>query len=73
MLARAARGIMVIAMTGCLAVTGCNSAMMHELKPHRLWRLNRGPSHNKSALFSVADDLRPSAENISGDTVQASR
>ena len=40
-----------------LTVSGCNSAFMHDLKPHRLWRLNRGPAPGRSTLFSVSDPI----------------
>lgn len=35
--------------------TGC--AIMHELQPHRLWRLNRQPPPPSTANFSVTDTL----------------
>ena len=35
--------------------TGC--ALLHELKPHRLWRLNRQPPPPSTANFSVSDPL----------------
>jgi hypothetical protein len=41
------------------ASTGCTSfdKMMHELQPHRLWRINSGPAPGRtdSAYFSVHD------------------
>jgi hypothetical protein len=33
--------------------------MLHELQPHRLWRVNRGPAPGRedSAFFSVSDNF----------------
>ena len=46
-----------LALIGCsLAAAGCNSTLMHNLKPHRLWRLNRGSSPGREAYFSVAEE-----------------
>lgn len=41
---------------------GCQSAIWHELQPHRLWRLNRGPAPGNGALYSVPTE----AESIEG-------
>ncbi len=44
-----------------ITLSGCSS-MLHELKPHRLWRLNYQPQHGNSdgsygSYFSVDDPL----------------
>lgn len=36
-----------------LSSIGCSSKMMHELQPHRLWRLNRGPAPGNGAMYSI--------------------
>ena len=61
----------LVAAVGAVSTSGC--AMMHELKPHRLWKYNhgtsgmppedyfssnhRGPSQPAGFFASVADDL----------------
>lgn len=41
--------------------TGCTTfdKALHELQPHRLWRVNRGPAPGRedSAFFSVPDEI----------------
>lgn len=41
-----------------VALSGCESLKWpHELKPHRLWRLNRQPASSQNYYYSVADDI----------------
>ena len=50
----------------CLsAFTGCESKLLHNLQPHRLYRMNRGPAPGRGALYSVSD-------NVPDDSVPAS-
>ena len=38
-----------------LTSSGC--AMMHEMRPHRMWRWNRGPAPSANPFFSVNDPI----------------
>lgn len=53
------RAFLVLSLT--FACTGCTTfdKALHELQPHRLWRVNRGPAPGRedSAFFSVSDNL----------------
>lgn len=53
------RALLVLSLA--FACTGCTSfdKMLHELQPHRLWRINRGPAPGRedAAFFSVSDNL----------------
>ena len=59
-----------IAVSGCFLMLSLTSGLgcaqmpelsatkfLHELKPHRLWRWNRGPAPSSDAYFSVPDDI----------------
>jgi|GEM_PF-2325871 len=35
---------------------GC-SLFPHQLQPHQLWKLNRGPAHSQDPFLSVHDDF----------------
>ncbi len=51
------------ALVSLLGSTGC--AMLHELKPHRLWRLNQASSPmagGSSAYYSIPELPRPDTE-----------
>jgi hypothetical protein len=48
-----------------VAMTGCT--LLHELQPHRLWRLNRQPAPTSSANFSVSDPLPADAHAVLRD------
>lgn len=39
----------------CLVFSGC--AMLHDLRPHRMWRWNRGPAPSTNPFFSVSDPI----------------
>jgi len=59
----------------CLAIlplmfAGC-SRVMHELQPHRLWRMNYtdAPGRADGAYFSVDDELPPTASLASESNV----
>jgi hypothetical protein len=43
----------------CLLALSCVSGcqLLHELQPHRLQRLNRGPEIGSGALYSVPDPV----------------
>ena len=47
----------------CSVLTSLGCSVLHDLKPHRLQRLNRGPAVGSGALYSIpsADhqDLQP--------------
>ncbi|MBW3541659.1 MAG: hypothetical protein KY476_15430 [Planctomycetes bacterium] len=55
-----AMGLLAVALFVC----GC-----HELQPHRLQRLNRGPDYTQPSLYSVPD---PSAAQDAGGPVKDS-
>lgn len=38
-------------------LVGCQSPILHELKPHRMWRWNRGSPAPRDAYFSVSDPI----------------
>ncbi len=56
---------------------------LHELQPHRLWRMNRQPAPGRedAAFYSIADDVAvrepgPSsvrADDVSGEVVSGPR
>ncbi len=48
-------GWCVLASAMCLVFSGC--AMMHDFRPHRLWRFNRGPAPSTNPFFSVSDPI----------------
>jgi len=50
---------------GLFTTLGC--AVLHDLKPHRLQRLNRGPAVGSGALYSVADPRVPAASRSQED------
>lgn len=45
----------VLGLAMCLILPGC--AMMHEFRPHRMWRWNRGPAPSTNPFFSVTDPI----------------
>ena len=47
------------ALFACLLVLSCATGcqLLHELQPHRLQRLNRGPEIGSGALYSVSDEI----------------
>lgn len=49
-------------------LSGCGT-ILHELQPHRLWRLNYTdtPGRSDAAFFSVSDDLHPEIPGRPGD------
>jgi len=51
--------------------TGCATDLLHELKPHRLWRMNRQPPPPSIGNFSVSDPLPIAARNNDGFEVDA--
>ncbi len=51
------RRLVIGGMLCALLSSGTGCALMHELKPHRLWRLNRQPPPPSTANFSVSDPL----------------
>ncbi len=55
--------VAVLAAATFSTATGCRT-ILHELQPHRLWRLNRGsaPPQN-DAMFSVSDRI-PGGEDV---------
>lgn len=50
---------------GLCTTLGC--AVLHDLKPHRLQRLNRGPAVGSGALYSVADPSVPTVSRSQED------
>ncbi len=56
-------GWCVLTSAMCLFFSGC--AMMHEFRPHRMWRFNRGPAPSTNPFFSVSDPISQLGE--SGD------
>jgi hypothetical protein len=51
------------ALVSLLGSTGCS--MLHELKPHRLWRLNQASSPmagGSAAYYSIPESPRPASE-----------
>lgn len=52
------------ALVSLLGSTGCS--LLHELKPHRLWRLNQASSPmagGSSAYYSIPEQPRPETED----------
>lgn len=47
---------MLLVVVGCCSISGCKS-LIHELRPHRLWRWNYADAPSQNALFSVPDRL----------------
>ena len=45
----------VLASAMCLVSSGC--ALMHDFRPHRMWRWNRGPAPSTNPFFSVSDPI----------------
>ncbi len=52
---RARLQIGILAVMTAVATPGC-ALWPHNLKPHRLWRLNQMPARTGNAYFSVADE-----------------
>ena len=48
-------GWCVLASAMCLVFSGC--ALMHDFRPHRMWRFNRGPAPSTNPFFSVSDPI----------------
>ena len=44
---------MTIMVLACGVLTSLGCSVLHDLKPHRLQRLNRGPSVGSGALYSI--------------------
>ncbi|MEO1999767.1 MAG: hypothetical protein ABGZ17_31370 [Planctomycetaceae bacterium] len=44
---------MTIVILACGVLTSLGCSVLHDLKPHRLQRLNRGPSVGSGALYSI--------------------
>lgn len=58
----------------CLVMlSGCR--IMHELQPHRLQRLNRGPDIGSGALYSVQDEIptRTTADQVNHEPETSAR
>ncbi len=45
----------ILILVSCVT-TGCN-LVPHDLKPWRLWRLNRMPASSRNAYFSISDRI----------------
>lgn len=44
-------------LSGCAAFNDHASTVLHNLKPHRLWRLNRHPAPRRDVYYSVPDPI----------------
>ena len=44
-------------LAGGLWLTSSGCTLMHDLRPHRLWRWNRGPAPSTNPFFSVSDPI----------------
>lgn len=57
------RTLIVSALLAVLSLSGCQtfkesaSTAFHNLKPHRLWRLNRQPAPRRDVYYSVSDPI----------------
>ena len=69
--ARRLRTLVLLAAAALTVPTGC-AEVLHELQPHRLWRLNRGENHweNDAMHFSVADPLPGGASSTEYPTFE---
>lgn len=70
--------MMLVTATGCQSVPRFSelptpAETLHDLKPHRLWRLNRGPGMSSEAYFSVSDPLPAAKRAESGEPSAESR
>ncbi len=45
------------ALSGCTTFNEHASTVIHNLKPHRLWRLNRHPAPRRDVYYSVSDPI----------------
>ena len=60
-------------LAAAFCLTGCNSSLLHNLKPHRLHRLNQGPAPSSHANFSIpaeeisAQELTRESERVPDD------
>jgi len=59
------RMFLLLLVCGLFAAPGC--AVLHDLKPHRLQRLNRGPAVGSGALYSVSDSSVAAASRSQAD------
>ena len=44
-------------LAGSLWMISAGCSLMHDLRPHRLWRWNRGPAPSGNPFFSVSDPI----------------
>ncbi|MFP6765450.1 MAG: hypothetical protein VB858_17615 [Planctomycetaceae bacterium] len=58
-----ARLVCLVPLLAALGVSGCSTFnesvgnAFHDLKPHRLWRLNRHPAPRRDVYYSVSDPV----------------
>lgn len=67
-----------LSVSGCATFNDSVSRTFHDLKPHRLWRLNRHPAPRRDVYYSVPDPvpaLGPSgpAAPVSGSPAETIR
>ncbi len=61
-------GVGLVLSVACVSLSGCASfEWPHELKPHRLWRLNRQPASTQNFYNSIPPE--PLANAQLGDAV----
>jgi ABC-type uncharacterized transport system auxiliary subunit len=62
--------VRVLILACCAAcLSGCN--FLHELQPHRLWRLNRHPAPSSASYYSVSDPVPDLDEHVHVRTTRA--
>jgi|GEM_PF-852048 len=54
---------LLVALLVSLAISGCSTfndktkTVLHDLQPHRLWRLNRHPAPRRDVYYSISDPI----------------
>lgn len=57
------RALLVVPVLATLCLSGCTtfnesvSNTFHNLRPHRLWRMNRHPEPRRDVYYSVSDPI----------------
>ena len=60
---KSTRPLLLIALFFTLSVSGCSTfndktkTVLHNLQPHRLWRMNRHPAPRRDVYYSVSDPI----------------
>lgn len=49
--------LVTLAISGCSTFNDKTKTVLHNLQPHRLWRLNRHPAPRRDIYYSVSDPI----------------